>query len=248
MVKEHYITTDDNHHYIKLYDLFDITQWRPTWKTVGNNVNYDIEIVDNTLLIFFQGSNEKIDWKRNFAFKKKPYKNMDITWRVHGGFLTAWKECKDAIHNEIESAKEKLHWPFSIIVSGYSHGSALAVLCHEWIWYNYPILRAGYLQTYAFEAPRVLGYFKVPKQIKDRWCNCFIIRNGKDIVTHMPPKIFGFTHVGDVLNTNHHVGIVKDHMPKNVKEGLLSENEKNELEDWSMFIDYYEEEDIKNGN
>ena len=210
---------------ISLYDLFDQTQWREKWQTIGNHVNYDTQIINNTLIIFFQGSNDKIDWVRNFAFKKKPYKHMDVSWKAHSGFVRAWKECDDIIGTIVgefvERCLDKGASP-NVLISGYSHGGALAMLCHEYIWFNWPILR-NHLETYAFEAPRVMGHYKVPKEVQTRWKNFYLVRNGKDIVTHLPPRIFGFCHAGWYeIYTTYHVGIFKDHMQQHVKEGIQS--------------------------
>ena len=210
---------------ISLYDLFDQTQWREKWQTIGNHVNYDTQIINNTLIIFFQGSNEKIDWIRNFVFKKKPYKHMDVSWKAHSGFVRAWKECDDIIGmivgEFVARCLDKGASP-NVLISGYSHGGALAMLCHEYIWFNWPILR-NHLETYAFAAPRVMGHYKVPKEVQDRWKNFYLVRNGKDIVTHLPPRIFGFCHAGWYeIYTNYHIGIFKDHMQQHVKEGIQS--------------------------
>ena len=48
---------------------------------VGNSVNYAFEEVDDSLFIYFQGSNSISDWVRNFLFKKRPYKDMKIPYR-----------------------------------------------------------------------------------------------------------------------------------------------------------------------
>ena len=37
------------------------------------------------------------------------------------------------------------------------------------------------------------------KKIKERWDNFTVIRNIDDIVTHVPPLLFGYYHVGNLL-------------------------------------------------
>lgn len=56
---------------------------------------------------------------------------MDITFRVHRGFLAAWKTVEDVVISKItEKVDGEYKWQH-IIVVGYSHGGALAGLCHE---------------------------------------------------------------------------------------------------------------------
>ena len=84
-----------------------------------------------------------------------------------------------------------------IVVVGYSHGGALAALCHECVWYNREDLREGdALLGFGFEAPRIYAGWRMPKALKERWKNFTVYRNKNDIVTHLPPVLFGFRHVG----------------------------------------------------
>ena len=65
---------------------------------------------------------------------------MGIPYRVHRGFLAAWKEVEDIIVDKIteeqeyyssEMGKRKEYKWKQIVVVGYSHGGALAAFCHE---------------------------------------------------------------------------------------------------------------------
>lgn len=73
---------------MKVSELF----WTCThinYRTAGHDVNYQFVERNRELYIFFEGSNETTDWVRNFLFFKKPYKDMEIPYHVHGGFLDA---------------------------------------------------------------------------------------------------------------------------------------------------------------
>lgn len=72
-------------------ELFHNCAFDVEYKTVGKDVNYafDENAEEHTLTIYFQGSSSSVDWIRNFLFKKKPYKDMEIPYRVHRGFLAA---------------------------------------------------------------------------------------------------------------------------------------------------------------
>ena len=103
------------------------------WKTVGEDIQYIIECDnDRNVVLVFQGSNSSLDWKNNFRFWKKPYKNMDVTFRVHSGFLKIWRSGRDQIMSEIEALN-----PSTITVCGFSLGAATSILAYEDVWYRY---------------------------------------------------------------------------------------------------------------
>ena len=58
-----------------------------------------------------------------------------------------------------------------------------------------------------------------------------VVRNIDDIVTHLPPKILGFTHVGKMLEIGKRgkYSSVDAHRPENIMRELL-EYEKREIE------------------
>ena len=152
-------------------------------KTVGDNTQYTIHEDSNNLYLAIQGSVQKSDWLYNFKFLAKPYKNMNEKWYVHGGFATCWKLARDQI---IQDALDKLGNK-RLIILGYSHGAALALLAHEWFEFN------GYnSETYCFGCPRILWF--PSKSIRNRFKNVKIIQRRGDLVTHVPPVMFGFIH------------------------------------------------------
>lgn len=71
---------------MKLSKLFYIT-CNLIYKEKDRSVNYQLAKKGDTLFIFFQPSNSKQDWFSNFAFLKRPYKDMKVKYKVHGGFL-----------------------------------------------------------------------------------------------------------------------------------------------------------------
>ena len=159
---------------------------------VGNDGDYACERIGNTLYLYFQGSNGAMDWKNNLDFPIKPYKRMDRgIWLVHRGFLRVWKSVEPYISPLIddESIKE-------ITIAGYSHGGALAVLCHEYIWYHREDLRK-HLHGYGFGCPKVL--WGILGNERHRWDNFTVVRNLNDLVTHLPPCFLGFRHVGEMM-------------------------------------------------
>ena len=108
------------------------------YSEVGHDVDYRFVEEGDALYIYFKGSDSTTDWIRNFWFFKRPYKDMDEPYFVHGGFLAAWKEIEDVIIEKItEISHGEYRWK-EINVVGYSHGGALAAFCHEccWFWRN----------------------------------------------------------------------------------------------------------------
>ena len=161
------------------------------YKTVENSGDYAIKQIGNDLYLYFEWSDGEEDWKNNFDFPAKPYKDMGVTWHCHRGFLKVWKSIEPYVKESIMKENVK-----RIIVVGYSHGGAIATLCHEYVWFNRPDLRDN-IFGYGFGAPRVF-WGCMSEELKERWKNFHIIRNLNDAVTYLPPSIFGFKHVNKV--------------------------------------------------
>ena len=111
-----------------------------------------------------------------------------------------------------------------IIVSGYSHGGALAQFCHECVWYYRPDIRNN-CWSYGFEAPRIYAGFKVKKELRERWSHFVLIRNHKDIVTYVPPRWLGFCDLGTIMHIGrfqHYDGYdpLVSHFPESVYNSL----------------------------
>lgn len=176
----------------------------------------------DTIYIFFEHSNGIVDWRNNFDFPAKPYSEMENKWYVHRGFLRVWKSVKEPLKEQIFKNSVR-----GIVIVGYSHGAALALLCHEYCVYNRKDI-ANNIYSYGFGCPRVVcGYLQ--RKICERFNNFFVIRNCRDIVTHLPPTIFGFHHVGKII-----------HIGKKAKYGIISshraESYIQELEKMEKFI------------
>ncbi len=155
--------------------------------------SYYIERRGAVLYIYLQDSDGARDWKNNLDFPARPYhKQKSATWMAHRGFIKVWHEIEPKVAVAISDPKLK-----SIVTVGYSHGGALAVLCHEYVWFHRPDLR-GHIQGYGFGAPRVI-WGKVSTLARQRWENFTVVRNLDDLVTHLPPSALGYVHVGKLL-------------------------------------------------
>ena len=182
----------------------------------GESANYAIERIGDTLYLFFEDSDGAQDWRINLDFPAKAYKRMGRTaWFAHRGFLDAFKRTESYLSEAISDPSVQ-----SIVVAGYSHGAAIALLCHEYIWFNRPDLRAS-LKGYGFGCPRVLWGI-VRTCVARRWESFLVIRNLDDIVTHLPPALLGYSHVGELLEigARHQYSHIEAHFPENILHEL----------------------------
>lgn len=181
--------------YKYLHSLLSACLEREYFEIEGGG-SFDYYYDGRLLYLFFEKSEGFEDWMNNLDFLAVPYRQMEKKWYCHGGFLRVWKEILPYLEDMLASDYVK-----GVVNVGYSHGAALALLCHEYIWFHRPDLREN-IFGYGFGCPRVI-FGHVPDE-KQRWQNFFVIRNIDDAVTHLPPKLLGFHHVGNLL----HIGRV----------------------------------------
>ncbi len=155
--------------------------------------DYALKRRGSSLFIFFEDSDGAEDWRNNLDFPAKAYaREGDVVFYAHRGFLSVWEALLPHIEDAVLDRGIK-----KIVAAGYSHGGALALLCHEYIWYRRKDLRDT-LESYGFGAPRVLWGVYTPA-FKKRWERFTVVRNIDDAVTHLPPAVLGYTHVGTLL-------------------------------------------------
>lgn len=153
-----------------------------------NGLDYATRVSGNTLYIYFEDSDGALDWKNNLDFPAICHGKFF----AHRGFLKIWESAKPLLKRQISDTRYS-----EIIISGYSHGAALAVLCHEYAYKIRPDIRDK-ISGYGFGCPRVLWGIKTREHEKI-WQNFTVIRNIDDIVTHLPPAFLLYFHVGKIL-------------------------------------------------
>lgn len=183
------------------------------------NTECFVKTEKDKLFIVFRGTDSKINRINNFCFAKKtiPYGNTHSNIRVHCGFLKSYSSVRKKIHKIINPGICK------IILTGHSLGAALAVLCAVDLQYNFP---QNDIEVYAFGCPRV-GNAAFARSYNKRVFKTLRFNNGNDIVTKLPPVIFGFRHIG----TEIHIGKArlpfcmsfKAHLPQNYYKNLWKE-------------------------
>ncbi len=181
-----------------------------------NSADYAVIREGNVLYLFFERSNGEKDWRTNLNFPAKAYKRMGKTvWYAHRGFLRIWKTIEPYLEKQIADKSVQ-----KIIVVGYSHGAAIAVLCHEYVWYHRPDIRE-HLEGYGFGCPRVL-WGSASHDLRRRWEKFLLVRNTNDIVTHLPPAFLGYFHVGKILELGNHAeySAIDAHREENILKEL----------------------------
>lgn len=156
----------------------------------AGGVHFAVERAGESLWLFFEHSRDVVDWRRNLDFPIQPYRRMgDRRWYCHRGFLKAWKQVEPHVAAALAARSVR-----QVVAAGYSHGAALAVLCHEYIWFHFPALRQS-VSGYGFACPRVI-WGSAPQE---RWERFTAICNRGDPVSHLPPAALGYRHVGRVI-------------------------------------------------
>ncbi len=160
--------------------------------TVERGGSFALEREGERLYIYFEKSHGAEDWQNNFDFFVSQHgrecpRDCEV-WYAHGGFLRVWQSVLPYIEGVLLDLDIR-----EIVTVGYSHGAALALLCHEYIWFNRPDIR-GSIYGYGFGCPRVI-WGRVPRE-RERWGSFYRIKNYDDVVTHLPPSALGFRHVG----------------------------------------------------
>ena len=164
--------------------------------STAENGNYAVEVEGDTVYLLFEKSKGFWDWVHNFLFPAKPYKRMEDVWFCHRGFLKVWKAMRDEIEQKVREILFQNPEVKNIVCIGYSHGGALALLATEDMEYLYG--ERVTVKGYGFGAPRVIWGI-LSKPVKNRLQAFTVIRNIPDIVTHLPPVLFGFRHVARPL-------------------------------------------------
>ncbi|MGM9644242.1 MAG: hypothetical protein ACI3X1_04070 [Eubacteriales bacterium] len=161
--------------------------------TVEESGSFSLVRDGERLYVFFEKSEGREDWQNNFDFasEAEKYGREGESFYVHRGFLRVWESILPYIKGALLDLSIR-----EIVSVGYSHGAALAVLCHEYVWYERPDLR-GRIFGFGFGCPRVI-YGRVQRE-KERWADFYVIRNYDDIVTHLPPRALGYRHVGQMV-------------------------------------------------
>lgn len=157
---------------------------------------YDVQVAigimsDGTMIILFEGSKSDIDWKVNFNFFMKPYRNMKALWFAHRGFTKAFKTVRKHIRNLVY-----VHNPEKILIGGFSQGSAYTVLCHEDLMFANPNIA---IESVGIGGPRVFAFWPFGKKLRARLKGLALIQHKQDPVVRLPFALLGFKHRAELV-------------------------------------------------
>ncbi len=135
--------------------------------------------------IFFEKSNGAVDWYHNLSYGAA----FDGAGYSHEGFFRVFSAMLPALERQLSD--RGLH---RLVTVGYSHGAALALLCHEHFYRELPQLRP-HLYGVGYGCPRV----KRGGGERAVWRQFLRVVNCGDLVTALPPRLLGYRHVGRAL-------------------------------------------------
>lgn len=189
-----------------LTKLYDDTLQGP-WKTAGLDVQYKI---DPAGTLTFQCTSSAGDWIQNFRFWRKAYKNMDVAWYGHTGFLDLYHSVRDEL---IPLYKDGT----ITCIQGFSQGAALTQVAVE----DYFFHVGKPVEAYCFGCPHPFAY--IPPKLKPYFNEAFskttVYNTRGDIVSMVPPWYMShgkkvILQVGKVYPNT------KSHYPALYREGL----------------------------
>lgn len=172
------------------------------------------------LHITFRGSDSPRDWQTNLYFRRLviPYGNEKSKIRMHAGFIYAYKN--DRVRSQLHKAAADAR---KIIISGHSLGAALSIVCAVDLQYNFP---EKDIEVYSYGGPRV-GNTAFVRSYNKRVFKTFRIQNGNDIVTKLPPAVFGYRHSGIKVQTGKPrlplLVTFNSHRPENYAKSIISD-------------------------
>lgn len=188
-----------------LLDYFNNCQYSGKWKTIGNDLQYKLE----SNILYLQPTSSNSDWKINFNFIPRSYKNQNIKWFVHRGFFNQWQSVRDILLPELLTIKD-------LIIVGYSHGGGLAQIIHEDIYFH----TGNNVETILFGSPKSIWFFNYNK-VKNRFLNIYNYQVQGDIITKLPPLLFGFITIGMLIKLgNYHIPWPSRHEQKYYRKYL----------------------------
>lgn len=199
----------------KLLSLFDACLAVDYTGSEGG-IDLAIRRVGRHLYIFFEHSNGCADWRSNLDFPARVHRGACGVFYAHRGFLAAFEVAKERITPAVLDRGVS-----RITLVGYSHGAALALLATEYAFCARPDLRER-IEGCGFGCPRVI--WGRADEGSERAFRAFtVVRNKGDIVTHLPPALFGYRHVGRMLEigARGRYSGVDAHREENIRAELL---------------------------
>lgn len=180
------------------YNHHDTTAWLAEYTEIEyvhgrhtHRVNYQVRYdhVRNCIQAIFQQTADRSDWKANFEFGERLYREpmkLDggkaLRMRVHRGWGDMWRACKKSVRAEISRLIGE-HPDAYVEVFGWSLGSAIAQICAEDVYYRFNV--RPYLYTYGSVKP--FSGHKTYRYVRDCCERAYNFYDQCDIVGYMVP-------------------------------------------------------------
>ena len=145
------------------------------------------------IVIAFRGTEwaKVADWVTDVRIFKETWTAAHPLGKVHNGFYGALQ----SIWSEIEAEVNRLRTDRQTIwLTGHSMGGALAALAAATLVLHRRAI--GCNGVYTFGQPRVGDHTFAGNFNRSFKKQCFRLVNNNDVVTRVPPQIFGYSHVG----------------------------------------------------
>ena len=159
---------------------------------IGANKNSAQAILvehEKFLCMAFRGTNELSDWLDNInAF------STDVLFgSFHRGFWNSVADVWDKINGSYEELRKKKKRP--LFITGHSLGGAMAAIAAaRFIHDDRP-----FISVYTFGQPRCAGRDAARIFNTEAGGRCHRFQNNEDIVTRVPARLMGYSHVGHCL-------------------------------------------------
>lgn len=224
------------------------SKWGKVHKVLDVIADYEVDNVQfsmgykkrdlETLYIIFRGSDEDLDWKQNFKFKRlplvqivtkelekgNPYSNVNPDVMVHKGFYEDYIKVRTIIHDYIKKGGFKL-----IYVTGHSKGGAEATLCAVDVQFNFFPDEYDKVICVTYASPRV-GNKAFADSFNKRVPRSLRVVNGEDFICKVPYNALGYWHVDNLMHIGYYnpvcwIPVVRGfgsfyHYPKSYKKNL----------------------------
>ena len=144
---------------------------------------------EDYLCMAFRGTDEFSDWLDNInAFSTK-----ELFGEFHRGFWNSVEDVWRPINKKFRSLQKKNKRP--LFITGHSLGGAMATIAAAKLIH----VDRPFTSVYTFGQPRALS--RETAQVFNVECKSrfFRFHNNNDIVTRVPARLMGYSHVGDYL-------------------------------------------------
>jgi hypothetical protein len=151
----------------------------------------DINTGDTNIIVSFRGTETLTNWLENLRIAKTDRQMSCSGCKVHSGFLDSWTPIATPVVNEIR--RLQFRYPSArLYTTGHSLGGALAVVAAYCLEYDHHLKIAG---VFTYGQPRVgnkefADFYNLKSDTHVTWR----ITHHRDIVPHLPERLFGFYH------------------------------------------------------